>query len=61
LSLELHGPYGAYLATSMVSKDPKMSKQGTADKRKHVTKQWIINFLQYKEMEQPNTIIYGIK
>ena len=35
-----------------------MSKQGTADKRKHVTKHWIINFVQYKEMEQPNT--YGI-
>jgi hypothetical protein len=26
----------------MVSKDPKMSKQGTADKRKHVTKHLII-------------------
>jgi len=38
-----------------------MSKQGTADKRKHATKHWIINFVQYKEMEQPNTIIYGIK
>jgi hypothetical protein len=44
----------------MVSKDPKMSKQGTADKRKYVTKHWI-NFVQYKEMEQPNTIMYGIK
>jgi len=45
----------------MVSKDPKTSNQGTADKRKHVTKHWIINFVQYKETEQPNTIIYGIK
>jgi hypothetical protein len=56
-----YGPYGAHQATSMVSKDPKMSKQGTTDKWKHVTKHWIINFVQYKEMEQPNTIIYGIK
>jgi hypothetical protein len=45
----------------MVSKDPKISKQGTANKRKQVTKHRIINFVQYKEMEQPNTIIYGIK
>jgi hypothetical protein len=45
----------------MVSKDQKMSKKGIADKRKHVTKNWIINFVRYKEMEQPNTIIQGIK
>ena len=35
--LGLSRPYRAHQDIKMASKDPKMSKQGTAGKRKHVT------------------------
>jgi len=37
LCLGISGPYWAHQAILMVSEDPKMSKQGTAGKMKHVT------------------------
>jgi hypothetical protein len=37
LSLGISGPYWAHQDIIVVSKDPKMSKHGTAGKRKHVT------------------------
>jgi hypothetical protein len=33
----LSGPYGAHEGIILASEDPKMSQQGTAGKRKHVT------------------------